>query len=246
MKIYGSHRDFYDSATYNFEVHYSRKPIGYPLFGSQYSLLSQNTKNMLQGAFESLPYIRVASVGSRYDLWNPPIECFFIVVGICGKLYCFVGCESLADKKFFFHNDIELFQKKIQEKYPKLEIDGGWFNRTRLTQELLDTWGRQYREHKLYDSIFIELQTPLFLIKRERILSQVKTLGSHHLVTNFNFLELGIQRFFDAYSLHQEIEIYLTNNMADTSSPDANFSDELKRDMHGFDAFSFKKAKTKK
>lgn len=51
----------------------------------------------------------------------------------------------------------------------------------------------------------------------------------------------GFQKVFDPYTAYQELDMYLSNQLADQQDPVPQRTQELIRDAHGFDDWSFKK-----
>ena len=58
--------------------------------------------------------------------------------------------------------------------------------------------------------------------------------------------ELGFARIIPPYDAFQRLETYLFNDLAEQKDPPIEISDDIKRDMHGFDKRSFRKDPTKK
>jgi hypothetical protein len=57
---------------------------------------------------------------------------------------------------------------------------------------------------------------------------------------NYKLIDAGFAKVLDAASAYQEIEMYFSNNLAQQIDPVPERTQELIRDQHGFDKYSFK------
>lgn len=64
--------------------------------------------------------------------------------------------------------------------------------------------------------------------------------------TNPPLGKLGFASVIPPFDAFQKLESYLFNELAEQRDPPVNISDEVRRDSHGFDKFSFRKDPTKK
>lgn len=93
---------------------------------------------------------------------------------------------------------------------------------------------------KLPDELFIRHNAPIMLVynHNDYTFHKNSTLYLNPRLNEFNFITQ-----FDPIAAFQEIAMYLGNNMAKQVDPSTNFSDDLKRDIKGFDKWSFRKHK---
>jgi hypothetical protein len=115
-----------------------------------------------------------------------------------------------------------------------IEKSRGWHRRFPFNEQGMKNWYQEVNQTQRVQDIFIELKAPVFLIK------QYYVEGEITLYVNPNMSEYGLQRVFDPWTAYQEIEMYLSNTLAVGVEVMPTFTDELKRDAHGFDNWSFK------
>jgi len=70
--------------------------------------------------------------------------------------------------------------------------------------------------------------------------SPVYIVRGDTVVANPNLADFGLYRRIDAYTIAQEIEVYMNNELAVQRDPIPKRTDELIRDAHGFDKHSFR------
>jgi hypothetical protein len=93
------------------------------------------------------------------------------------------------------------------------------------------------------DSIFHAMLSPVIILTRhipDNILENKMMM-----IVNPNMGDYHIQSLIDPYKAHQDIEMFLTNNLASERDTPLKLSDTDMRNKKGFDKFSFKKEKEK-
>jgi hypothetical protein len=93
-----------------------------------------------------------------------------------------------------------------------------------------------YNGKAISDNLFRHYNTPAIAISGIRDCNNYYNLTINPKLSDYNF-----QIKFDPCSAFQEIAMYLGNNLAKQNDPSIDFSDELKRDIAGFDNWSFRK-----
>lgn len=194
------------------------------------------------------------------DAFNP-----FEVIGFCGRMY----------PVYLDHTDKRNCKKALQPKLMQKDYNPFWRYRYANTyrayysfeeveanydpkhsdyslKRIFDTSNKYwkpvsvsaYREIDNYigktisDDIFREYDSPIihWVLNGDKI-----NITINPMLSNFNFM---IKH--DPFSAFQEIAMYIGNNLVKQVDPTVNFSDELKRDIAGFDKWSFRKHKEDK
>lgn len=84
------------------------------------------------------------------------------------------------------------------------------------------------------DEMFISSNSPIILAYKKH--------GNLIVEINPNLSKYNFASKIDPFTAFQEISMYIGNNLAKQVDPTVNFTDEMKRDIAGFDEWSFKKA----
>lgn len=172
--------------------------------------------------------------------YNQKPSVFEHFVGVCGKMYCV----------FMAHKDENIMTSTMPSKiHSFLGYDGGGstksyrdyhillkygFGIRRFTDDWVDRWKKMWETDRFYD-LFIKLDTPIIKFGWEN--------RKLILTTNPILYNIGFQSVIDPWTMYQEIEMFIGNDLVKDYLGDFEMSDELKRDSKGFDNWSFKKRK---
>ena len=231
MRIFSKFTDYYDHVvppSDNFV--WERKQTEINLDLTKPSEISKDKTEFLINIFTTMPKPKISYGWKR---WNPLHNDLFIL-GFCGKLYAIylIYTSEYAKPTICrpFININEFVEVWNKERTDKIKFEKGkvWHERRPFNEEGLKAWFDESNGRNFVSELFIDLKTPLFVIDKDK------------LTTNIKMAEYGLQRIFDPWSAYQEIEMYLTNNLASVHKEMPNFGNELKRDAHGFDDWSFK------
>lgn len=164
-------------------------------------------------------------------------ECYdavYYIIGFCGRFY--LSVETDVDE--FWKKIISQaphYRRKILEETRDQKQKSG-FRRAPFNQFCIDKF-KEHLESFYRPDIFRELGVPTFVIK-------VESLGyrlNHCLTKNHKLHSIGFAKIKDPYLAFQEIDMFLSNEMATQPDPVPVRTEELIRDSKGFDNQSFKK-----
>jgi len=197
------------------------------------------------------------------------------VIAFCGKLYPFYEIsyryDSITGKckyKYFYSFESManyIYSNKFIEAITNdctsnggataKNIDAAKYYITTIKKSIDEVINRKkymwsnrmlYHEHDaqfigkvINDEPFIKIDSPI-------IVFTISSGKPRKMVINSRLNEYNFIQKFDPISCFQEIEMYIGNNLAKQVDPSVNFSDELKRDIAGFDEWSFRKQSKKK
>lgn len=170
------------------------------------------------------------------------IDTFY--VGFCGKVYPGLQLEMFKEIKHFYSFE-SLISYIANFDDAKLNCQQNISNKVtkRIKNEIIEDVNKYIHSYhnieKFGEGInigvdtFEKHNTPIILIKGK--------WGSRKVYINSNLGMVNFGAMFDAYSCYQEIMMFLGNDLAKQIDPTTNFTDEMKRDIAGFDEWSFKK-----
>lgn len=235
MKIISKFNDYYDSAQmfYSDDVIFVRKDNGGVLeSGKSLHYLNPNSTarflsrliNFLSRQFENQHKLDISS------RLTTNIE----FVGVCGKLYIRVKYDySNKDGE-----QTEVSYHTFDDAFSMLKSSHKlWWH-----EDLINMF--PVVENRL-SAYFQEYNTPLFVVCEADIFNR-KNRCEIVLDTAPNLKELGFFKIQDTYTIYQNIEMFLTNNLTKHDNPDQITDNDVLRDAKGFDKMSFKKYPTKK
>lgn len=264
MKIISKKQDYYDgSGNYSVEPIWYRKEEKIVLSETKpNNRLSLDQVKFLNNTYTSAPYI--------YDL-NDRCEC--IVMGLCGKIFpVFILMHDKCPKyntsslsnihRHSAHMTVESFDEKCKKVIPKKENDERVarikedhddrrkyrysFSRRKFSaykRGVVETFQNSLIQ-SVVDQIFIDLSSPLFIITSELVNNNRGGTSRKNILIKEPLLnQYMIQKMLDPWTLYQQIEMYLANELVMCKVPPFNTTDKLKRDAHGFDGKSFKNEK---
>lgn len=211
-------------------------------------------------------YLPFEHVDSKYDLFRivksiPQFRCGSLsVIAFCGKIYPHysINLSPTKSKNYFSINDIKsdyedgTLKKLIEESIVDSPAQPAFSNTDYKLSEIRQLFETKYwysrdgkgsfieqfssnEGKKISDDVFRYYNSPIIVVSnmKDHFLVDINTR-----LNRFNFIKM-----FDPYMAYQEISMYLGNNLVKQVDPTVNFGDDLKRDIHGFDKFSFRKGK---
>lgn len=211
MRIISSFRDYYDIATQD-----NSGEIIY--VREERTIDKKEIPKTLISLAEKIPVINGISRG---------------IIGFCGELYPFFagrsGGEPLDPYVYLF--DFASISKILAQAIK----DRRWwsFPGTEFSKK---TWNEcLHIMHRAGGSyFFLQLDTPVFRL-------DYNLHDSSTLTINPRLNKIGFQRVKNPYDAYQEIEMYLSNDLAKQKDNIPTIPDELKAQAHGFDHWSFRK-----
>lgn len=221
MKVHGGKKDYWDSAIgsggFDETLHYIRE---------EKKILYREIKNKLPDDITRL--VRFVDDG----------ECTreYIIVGFCGKLY-----PCVVDERY--RNPIFKKYHYIAEEVQPLKERKTFSRYGRVFYFIHEDFDKQTIEkffsfqNTTVDALFQELHNPIFVLRR----SKTRSIPSLEMIVNPNLKKLEFFRVSDAFTVFQEIAMYLGNNLVQIKQPD-EVPDEYKIIQHGYDPkYSFRK-----
>lgn len=179
------------------------------------------------------------------------------IIGFCGKVYPFYqfggDCNCKFKKTYYsvdsIKNDLERgtldLACKASEDIPYFKnsiislrdfVENkqySYSSRGRLPPEYFDdNCGK-----KISDDIFRTNHSPVILVQKQ---SNDWSFVVNPVLKGYNFITQ-----YDPISAFQEISMYLGSTLVEQKDPNPKLSDEIKRDIHGFDKWSFRKQSKK-
>ncbi len=252
MRIISKFHDYYDSAlSYGIDPNllYIRTEqecrFGYDSDkGESWKEIPKDVSPNIHEAFKSLwPIFSKIPKSIRYGKTSD--DEFKIspkIIGFCGKIHL---CMEIDDVNYFS-------PQMFVAKYPQETLDRLKIKRNYL-KEILDVpqprWSDQLTyegwkkltdeyEQNTYDSVFIEIGQPIFVIKRD--LSSGWRNAVQIIILNPNLRKQNFQIIKSASEAFQEISMYLGNQLVMVKDPKPIISDTIMRDKKGFNEWSFK------
>lgn len=241
MRIISKFRDYYDGVNPSKDPFWKRMTREVELDVTKKSELSIHQQEFCAKSFLQIAYPKVE---------NPLVDdyCTIKVLGLCGKLYPVY--EMRYKDHFKSYLDIEKFITDYNKLSPKTKKQKKsycntfthncgrrylYYNHSLLNVLSCYQWNTDYQKKEYVDQLFIDMNTPVFILHTENYRSSRVILDANPCLKDY-----GIQRLFDVYSLYQMIEQYLTNELVMNTDIPSVMSDKIKRDKHGFHNMSFK------
>ena len=234
IKIYSKFNDFYDHVGF-----YSKddrvwvrktQTLNLSSSSSKLDLLSKKLKDFLIEAVNTKPSPNTSHIDYDMD--------YTIVVGFCGKLYLCI----LSHKKICcvteLHKAYDNYTEYTANQKTKIGIKFRWSLNYLFSEKGFNDWKSQYSNHPNLRQIFSDINSPVFLLRR----SNNKII----LTINPCLKDYKLQNVFHPFMAHQEIDMYLGNELANSEDKTLERSQELIRDSKGFNDWSFKQQGPKK
>ncbi len=164
------------------------------------------------------------------------------IVGFCGKIYPILAARTPASNDPVFCAHLEAIDKFIESHYKKRQIDE-YYNPKRRARYWFSMLCRKSikaffdkcaEEKESFDHLFVENKSPVFVAE-----SLCRPGGD--IEYNASLKKVEFYRLFDPQTAYQEISMYLGSTLAQPVKEIPDISDEIMRDIKGFNAWSFKK-----
>ena len=239
MRIVGKFRDYYDGINPSMEPFWKRIERSIDLDTTKKSELSFQQQNFCIKSFLQMP---------SPDIDYPQLRCHKNkILGLCGKMYPIYEIEYDGHIKTYLDAEkyVEDHNQLYTKPYTGMVYHAGrklmYYNNTFLDILGTDQWQVEFQRKEYVNQLFIDLDTPVFIIHKEHCMDRRIILDVNPCLRDHEF-----QRLFDVYSLYQMIEQYLSNELVTKNDKPDIMTDNIKRDKHGFDGMSFKKHGKKK
>jgi len=230
MRIISKFNDFYDNiGIYSDNPLWIRKESCFIIDLTKKTELSLDQMRFIKRLMDSLPKPVIVS-GDRYYYDNH--DCYFVLL-ICGKLYHFLVTANNTPMV-----NIDDYVKHMNAKYNIMIRKVGLFGN--FDERNLQAWYQEFGNEDKLIQIHLSLKSPIIKLNHTRF--------KHiELTCNPNLKNLHINKLMNGWELYQDIEMFLSNQMSENKEIVPDFGDEIKRDYHGMDEWSFKrKTNTKK
>lgn len=230
MRIFSTFHDYYDSASshgVDTSIIFNRKEEVIHLTRTEL-----NKNDYLRGiASIKIPHKAYIEARSTNQLHG--------VIGFCGKCYPFI---QVYDKYCYTSNDINnsIPEKDSLNVYHTKQVRD-FFNSTKnIAYEYSDTFRKHYWDncvnyfnHLTFDDTFRHLKTPTF--------AMILSWNNVKIIINPRLKDYDFQKVKDSYTAFQDISMYLSNQMVDTTEIQQNIPDTILAEKKGFDKWSFRK-----
>jgi len=244
MKIIDKRYDLYDNV-----CPYS----DYPLYVRTYKsfIIEKNEKNdyfskkendFLLDIFHKVPASTRISINEIYNMG-------FYILGYCGEimLVYYIFDNNTSKIKSFI--DVDMFMKEWNKRYSKIhnfvlkpDFHRYFFNWGLSTRNVKE-WKTEVNNSSMIKDLFLKIKSPLFAMKYYGGCNINRRFCKF--IINPSLIDLNVVRFMNPYNIYRDIERYVGNDLVMCNQKTTEFSDELKRDAHGMDKWSFKKRKQK-
>lgn len=243
MRIISNFKDYYDFAGTQDkdDIVYLRKQETFT-FDFRKDLKAHTLHRSLIEPFRKLPK---TDSSVRF-----PIRLF----SVCGKLYYVYGVPGKY-YQWSYTNKIEVVEIAAKEYYErqyknrrgaypsewKETKPHRWLEDLPFSPWGFNTWNKQYGRDVYSVSVDLHrhYSAPVLLINGN------PNVGNDITVNPF-LKEYDFQSIIDPYTIAQEIDMYLGNELAVQKDPPAPITDKLRAEYHGFDEHSFRKLPTKR
>ena len=248
MKIFSKFKDYYDNACpYVEDPIFNREEQSFILDKNVKTIFDIKTTEWLNKAWDDMPKPVIIEDSRGHEQYRQAKD-ICAVLGFCGKIYPIYliiipkpngGYPDFISRDIIKpYTSVTDFTEAYQElKGQIISHKSHIFNERNFTESSLASWVLEFNHMTKLLEIFITIKSPIFLITH--IYRDIKYRGNEFKI-NPNLSKLNIQRLFDPWTAYQELDMYLGNELVMAGKQMPVFSDELKRDAHGFDNKSFK------
>jgi hypothetical protein len=251
MRLISNFRDFYDGAQGT-----DREPAPVFVRNTEETLIPWEDKKRLAELEPFTSFADREHMPWIHEFDNVGVD--RVRVAFCGKGYAFYRWQ---ERLFVTPMDLEAYARGLpeQESHPALPSNRKLLVRAFDRLEAGQAWDahsaplptKKGWERSDFKNV-VDLPSDLFRQEGTPMLSWGSQMDSYHayhahgrrpgtvLVKNPNLQLLGLHRWWTVGWVWQELDMYLGNQMASQFDPASARTDELARDYHGFDAYSFK------
>lgn len=220
MRIISSYKDFYDGLSQHDDRPWKRETSSIVLPANDLRL-SIKRKDFVE-IFDSF-HLYLFEDNGLYE------RCFLF---FCGKIFPYLKCE----KSGMIYWNFESFSQS--NEFLTSSRKDKFFNLFKKSERARRLFIHENAPIKFL-RLGIEFRSPIINIKRFH--NGILDNPSIELTLNPNLKDLGFQKIMSLHDAFLEIDSYLFNELASDEKNDANVSDKIKIDSHGFDRFSFRK-----
>jgi hypothetical protein len=222
MRIISKLSDFYDHiGVYSASPIWVRKPITTYIDVSRKSVLTKEQMEYITKLMKKLPKPLLTVNGRRVHNHG-----YYLVLLIAARLdYFFVTCYNDPTK------DIDYFIEVMSKRCDTAVHKRGFFNK--FDSKSIDAWYNEFNNEDRLTQIHLALKSPLLLL-------QHGNNGVLRITSDPHLKSMSMHKVLDGWELYQSIEMFLSNQMAENAEMSPDFGDEIKRDYHGMDKWSFK------
>lgn len=231
MKIISKYKDYYDSALAygsDEELVYLRKKSKIA-----FASLSDPVRDRLTKLRCNLPHISLHISGERYSGYDNMSAPFLL--GVCGKIYPVV-CLTLkgVDTFAYSYEDVMSFLRKhkLQKELEDFEDARSWLWNS--SDDLRSFFSIKF---EALGEVFINNKVPLFQVTFNEGLAGPT---SCEIVLNPQLKSCEFYKKLDAYTVFQDIGMYLDGVLGVTAPDMVGIDDLVMRGKKGFDNTSFK------
>ena len=175
---------------------------------------------------------------SDYDLYRRSLLLF------CGEFHPFVRLSNRVCWNFdSFAEAVDLESRPYSKK--------GWNNTKKDVFALSKAMFTQETILPRFKTLNLRLKCPIVMLDiQEQPLGPLREHEPERYRVRFTLnpclAELDFARVIPPCDAFQRLELFLFNELAQQNDPPIDISDDIRRDNHGFDKFSFRKPPTKK
>jgi len=155
-----------------------------------------------------------------------------IILGVAGTLYHIVVNDYKGNVKLF--DNSELYENDCAQNIKEQPIPNNYKWLFRNTCKTITEWDTKYKHNSNNLDIFINLKAPIFIIIGGR---------DKELIINPCIKDFNLHKYFNIHTIYQDIDHFCSNVLTNVENKDTIMTDIVKRDMKGFDKYSFKKDK---
>ena len=271
MKIFSNFKDYYDNIGFNtnedrvwerytqyFKFNFFKNDLYKNAYQNEtpFNILTENIKELLFNAVIEKPVISTKRNFFNSISFSESSD-YCIILGFCGKLYCCMvhhrsdfghsPANQLHSTHISFNSYVNEYNKSGNKDKLVLNKENFWSSSTPFTENGINDWNKKFNNQKYLDKLFIEFNSPIFIVKptNSSVVFNDKSKG-YNLIVNPCLADYKIQKLFDPYTAHQEVDMYLNNVLLNIENSNIIRTDELIRDSKGFNEWSFRQQGSKK
>lgn len=245
MKIYSKFTDYYDHIGFNAgdtrvwvrETKYIKLNIE-TNSDRLYTGISNVIESKLRDIIKKFPQITTKS--NSYGWHYSNIADYMCMLGFCGRIYVGIVRHITSGGKIFytdFNKYVMDYNKDNPNRILNISNSRSYYSDGGFNETSFNALASQYNGVNKFDDVFIELKSPIFIIK---VSKNRGDCGYENIIINPVLQDYKFQTYFDPYQAHQEIDMYLNNVLTDRENCDIIRTDDLIRDSKGMDNWSFK------
>jgi len=240
MRIFSKHQDYYDSVRA-----YGADPnVIYKRFEST---VDKNDHLAILTNSRALDVINKMPSSYANDIEKHPRLFYSNLIFFCGNIYpCFVFKYLIKGQE---HSEscytLSQVKKLIRQRGSKEQKDS-WFNKkhksiyykpfSKMVIQFFD-YIEEFQNNQRFINLHHEFGTPVFSVEIRKYEWQV--------ILNPILKKYKFYKAFDTFRAYQEISMFISGVLGGQSPPIVEISDRCRKEMHGFDKWSFRKEPTK-